>query len=141
MDSPERLKLSPEEASAAGPPKLDVVRLIAPYSWVNYHNDADGYIAWRMGSGLNTELLHLKAFSPGNGAGKRLLKVMLTKLLTDPPFCTVFGFTRSINIEGRLFYADMGFELSPVTGVYRDGSAVLFSQEYKRLCTNHQIGA
>jgi CheY-like chemotaxis protein len=81
----------------------------------------------------------LRAASPGGGAGTRMLREMLRLLQTDPPYATVFGFTRTPNVEARGFYAASGFTTFTVPGVYADGTAVLFTAPYKYLLGYHSI--
>lgn len=64
---------------------------------------------------------------------------MLHAIVDDPPYHTVYGFTRTTNEEAKAFYAAMGFDLTTVTGVYADGTAVVFSASYKRLCQIHGV--
>lgn len=92
-----------------------------------------GYIVWRRGTGGNVELLHLKVFTPGHGHGQSLLSDMIRMLSEDPPYATVFGFTRTINDEAQSFYARHGFTLTKVAGIYADGDAVIFSQKWQSL--------
>ena len=58
---------------------------------------------------------------------------MLEALEREPPYHSVFGWTRVGNYEARRFYGALGFELREVPGVYADGRAVLFYQEFHRL--------
>ena len=106
---------------------------------VRHVENQDGYISWRWGTGDNVELTHLRSAEPGNGQGRKLLRSMLAALKNDPPYCTVFGFTRTCNKVAQAFYQDMGFVLSPVEGVYADGDAVLFSANYVDLCRLHGV--
>lgn len=99
----------------------------------------DGFIVWRLGTGENFEILHLKAFVPRMGVGRSLLKKALARMKRKPPYATVFGFTRSSNTAAIEFYKAMGFDLTEVKGVYADGTAVLFSQEYKKLLEVHGL--
>ena len=101
--------------------------------------DRRGHIAWRWGTGDNVELTHLKASEEGKGYGKSLLRDMLTVLKQNPPYATVFGFTRTVNLKAQAFYQDNGFILTRVAGVYDDGGAVVFSARYKDLCELHGV--
>ncbi len=92
------------------------------------------YIVWRLATGLNIELLHLYA---EKGRGLELLTKMLHELKPNPPYETVFGFTRTCNTHAQHFYTKAGFDLSPVKGVYADGDAVLFSQTFSKLWERH----
>ena len=114
-----------------GRSKLDDVEL-------DYVKTEDGFIGWRWGTGDNVELVDLQVNgAPRTGGGRRLLTEMLRALKASPPYATVFGFTRSPNLDAQRFYAAMGFALSTVVGVYADGSAVVFSARYSDLCARH----
>jgi len=52
-----------------------------------------------------------------------------------PPYHSVFGFTRESNEEAQKFYGKLGFDLTPVQGVYKDGTAIFFHAPYSRLLT------
>lgn len=108
-------------------------KYLLPYTGLSHISLPNGFIVWRQGTGGNVELLHIKTYAPGQGTGRQLVVAMLEHLKTQPPYCTVFGFTRTCNEASQKFYTALGFELTPVKGVYQDGSAVLFSQEYKTL--------
>ena len=99
----------------------------------------NGYIVWRLGTGYNVELLHLKTIIQRQGTGKALVLAMLNKLKEDPPYATVFLFTRTNNTSSRVFYTTLGFEETVVKGVYDDGDAVLFSQRYITLLELHNL--
>lgn len=118
-------------------------RFLKPFQTARYVYTPDGWIVWRRGTGDNCELLHIRAFEPRRGHGRRLVRAMLDELEHDrrhplpgePPFPyhTVYGFTRVENEGARAFYAALGFVVQVVDGVYADGRAVLFSGEYLRL--------
>lgn len=101
--------------------------------------NANGYITWHRATGDNVELLHLKVSEPRHGTGTYLLRQMLHRLQFDPPYATVFGFTRVSNTVAQSFYKAMGFELTTVKGVYADGQAVVFSQNFKELLRIHNV--
>lgn len=105
---------------------------LEPFKNVYHIHDDRGYIVWRVGTGLNVELLHIKATY--KGAGRELLRAMLKALQSNPPYHTVFGFTRWGNEEAARFYPSCGFDCTVVSGVYRDGAAVVFSAPYEQLC-------
>lgn len=105
-------------------------------------HDSDGYVAWRTGIGGGVEVLSLRAYSPGNGAGRRLLRAMLSSVVGNgrrPG--TVYGFLRVPDRDGQSFYRSMGFGLHYTTGVYEDGEAVVFSAPFGELCRRHEIGS
>lgn len=93
----------------------------------------DGLIAWRRGTGDNVEITYIRVDEKRTGSGTRLVRDMVYQLMSRPPFHTVYGFTRSTNFVAHDFYRSLGFTLSEVHGVYRDGKAIVFSVEYKEL--------
>jgi ribosomal protein S18 acetylase RimI-like enzyme len=116
-----------------------MARFLRPFQgcdWV-FH-PSRGYIVWRLGTGDNVELLHIRTFTRGRGFGKELVKEMLKRLKDRPPYYSVFGFTRVSNEEAQAFYGALGFDLTPVSGVYKDGQAILFSGCFTTLC--EQLG-
>lgn len=120
--------------------QIDGPKYLTPYYRTWYLEQQNGYIVWRRGTGDNVELLHIKTNVPGRGTGKQLVVAMLETLKEQPPYCTVFGFTRECNEGSQKFYEALGFDLTTVKGVYQDGSAVLFSQEYLKLLEIHNVG-
>lgn len=103
------------------------------------HGPDGSYLTWRRGTGENVEITNLKAAEPGHGVGTALLRGLLEQLLADPPYHTVYGFTRTTNEAAQAFYSASGFALSWVHGVYRDGAAVVFSAPYHELCALHKV--
>lgn len=93
----------------------------------------ESVLEWRVGTGDNVEIIRFRTAAPRRGVGTRLLHEMVTVLRPDPPYHTVYGFTRSSNAAGRAFYRKHGFALTEVTGVYADGTAVVFSQPFADL--------
>lgn len=112
---------------------------ILPYRKVEYIDSEDGYLVWRVGTGRNVEILHFRAYQPGHGVGRKLLTATLVQLSGNPPYHSVFGFTRAVNQEAQQFYAAMGFTLTTVPGVYKDGQAVLFTATYDYLLGYHNL--
>lgn len=96
-----------------------------------------GEIFWQRGTGGNVEITYFKSSQPQIGYGRRLLREMLMELRKNPPYHTVYGFTRTSNLNARAAYVSLGFTLSPVLGVYKDGDAMVFSAPYEDLCKKH----
>ena len=105
--------------------------VIIPFKNVEYIYNDSGYIVWREGTGNNVELLHIRTFEKGKGYGRKLVYAMLNTM--SPPYYSIFGFTRTSNIEAQNFYAVLGFKLQPIEGVYKDGNGFLFWQSYDLL--------
>lgn len=112
---------------------------VDPYRKIGFATCQGGWIIWRRGTGGNTELLHLHVEEGRRrqGVGRHLLRMMLRRLRKNPPYASVFGFTRVVNAEARAWYAEMGFALTRVEGVYADGEAMVFSAAYPALCERH----
>lgn len=109
--------------------------------WTNLTiQDDRGIISFRRGTGDNVEITMFKATTPRQGNGKSLLASMLRKLIDYPPYHAVYGFTRTYNFDAIKAYEALGFVTSPVTGVYKDGHAVVFSATYTVLCARHLGG-
>lgn len=113
--------------------QAEYITYVSRFQDVDYYSNDNGFIVWRKGTGNNTELLHIKTYVPGQGTGRQLVLRMLAMLRYAKPYCTVFGFTRSCNLNSQKFYEALGFELSEVKGVYADGTAIVFSQTYEKL--------
>lgn len=109
-----------------------------PFKMIGSIENEFGYIVWRVGTGGNVELLHISASKIRQGYGTQLVKQMVFALNENPPYHTVFGFTRTVNNTAIQFYESLGFRLTLVEGVYRDGHAILFSQPYEDLLKRFQ---
>jgi GNAT superfamily N-acetyltransferase len=118
---------------------VDVDALIAPFAKVVKHQRDEGYIAWRLGSGNNAELLFIHAYDRRKGVGRSLLITMLNCLCPCVSDTVVYGFVRAENEDAIAFYRAMGFELTEVKGVYGDGTAVVFSQSFEVLSEKHCV--
>lgn len=112
---------------------MNLAERVWPYREVDFHEDETGYVVWRPGTGRNVELLHIHTEERGKGHGRRLVYRMLDRLRDDPPYHSVFGFSRASNEEAHAFYVALGFQVQTVKGVYQDGRAVLFWGEYRSL--------
>jgi len=109
-------------------------RYIQPFKKLDFcYALGRGFIVWRLGTGANVELLHIRAFEPRRGHGRKLFYRMLEQLGNRPPYYSVFGFTRVSNERAAEFYKALGFNLQSVTGLYADGEAVMFWRKYQDL--------
>lgn len=113
--------------------RLNMTRDVDPFKDVNIFEDDTGYIVWRQGTGKNVELLNILAHYTNRGHGTELLKKMVIALKENTPFETIYGFTRTDNQQAHSFYRSRGFKLSLVSGIYEEGSAMVFSQRYEKL--------
>lgn len=116
---------------------LDYNEHILPYKDVIYIKDSRGYIAWRAGTGMSAELLHIAASEHRQGYGKSMFTSMISQLAVNDTH-TVYGFTRARLIQAQVFYTALGFRLKRVPDLYADGDGVMFHQSlYKLLETNN----
>lgn len=114
---------------------LDLIDKVLKFTPVYYHEDATGYIVWRLGTGENVELLHIHTNERGKGHGRRLFYHMLKEIERKgpEPYHSIFGFTRVSNQEAQAFYGALGFVLDKVNGPYQDGHSIFFSAPYSVL--------
>lgn len=96
-----------------------------------------GYIVWRVGTGENVEILHIRAFSPGIGEGPLLIKKMLEQLKWKPPYHSVFSFVLDYNERAKRMYTAAGFQENKVVGLYAGGDCALFTAPFRDLCRLH----
>lgn len=108
-------------------------------TWIRFETEDGSSLRVKEGTGANFEITYLKVQTPRQGIGRLLLVTMLRYFLPNPPYATVYGFTRSGNADAHAFYRAVGFTLSPVQGVYDEGSAVVFSARYDDLCALHGV--
>lgn len=110
---------------------------LTPFRNVEWFYSAnDGFIVWRMGTGNNVELLHIKAWEQRKGIGRRLFYHMLDSLeksVESYPYHSVYGFTRVSNERAIGFYNAMGFDTIYVPGIYQDGACQLFHRKFTTL--------
>lgn len=111
-------------------------KYLTPFGKTDHIWSKDGYIVWRLGTGDNIELLHIRSFVKGQGVGRMLVEAMLKELQDSPPYYSVYGFTRVENEGAVKFYKSLGFHVDILDGPYKEGQAVLFSQSYKKLVKN-----
>ena len=112
-------------------------KYINPFKEVSFIYDDRGFIVWRPGTGDNTELLHIRTFKKRKGYGKQLFLEMLELLKANPPYYSIFGFTRVDNIEAHNFYTALGFTLETINGLYHAGECRVFWAPYRSLLDNH----
>lgn len=114
-------------------------KYLYPYEKMHYKYWPEGFIVWRLGTGRNVELLHIRSSEKGKGHGRMLFYHLLLELEgrgyweCERPYHSVFGFTRISNQEAQAFYKALGFELQTVQGIYKDEQAILFSQSFEKL--------
>ena len=107
---------------------------VYPFDAVQYlYKPELGFIVWRFGTGENVELLHVRSAEPRQGQGRQLVYRMLDYLRATPPYYSVFGFTRVSNTRAIQFYESLGFCTQTIQGLYADGQASIFWQDYREL--------
>jgi ribosomal protein S18 acetylase RimI-like enzyme len=120
--------------------KLEIFKnkYIDPFYGLEYiYIEEEGYIVWRVGTGENIEMLHLRTFYKKRGFGKKLVLSMLDKLKYKKPYHSIYAFTRTCNIESQKFFDALGFNIQHVNGIYKDGQCVLFWASYDELYNKH----
>lgn len=112
-------------------------KCVTPYIYFSYVENDYGYISWRLGTGDNIEILHIRVNEKNTVPGKGLILIrdMLTKVqATKHPYHSVFGFAKASNEVAIKFYEALGFSISqPINDLYRDERAVVFSIQYSDL--------
>lgn len=108
--------------------------LCDPFSKTNSIDNEHGYIVYRLGTGDNLEILHIRAHEQGHGHGVELIREMLSRIKLEnmEPYHSVFGFTKIDNTNAQDFYRYLGFILNHCQHVYQDG-AFVFSIPYTDL--------
>jgi ribosomal protein S18 acetylase RimI-like enzyme len=97
----------------------------------------NGLLAWRRGTGDNVEITWLRAAEKRVGCGTRLIRDLLLQLKDQPPYYSIYGFTRGQNNTAQAFYIALGFQMHRVDGIYREGMAYVFRESYEYLCRRH----
>lgn len=116
-------------------------RYVDKYRNISYYYDNSyGYIVWRLGTGENIELLHIRTFEKRKGYGRKLFIQMLKQINSEDtkPYHSIFGFTRSSNKEAQEFYVAMGFNIVDVSGIYKDGHCKLFWASFDDLIKRYE---
>lgn len=93
-----------------------------------------GFIVWRLGTGGNMELLHIRTFIPKKGYAKELIGAMVKKIQNKPPYYSIFGFALSSRENLKEIYRQLGFNVTPdIAGPYKTSPSFLFYQSYEEL--------
>jgi ribosomal protein S18 acetylase RimI-like enzyme len=93
-----------------------------------------GFIVWRVSTGENVELLHIRTFVRGKGYSRELIREMVLRLKEDPPYYSIFGFALSSRTELKAIYQSLGFNISEdIVPPYKGGNSFIFWQDYKVL--------
>ena len=102
---------------------------LRPYRGVSYvYRPCIGYVAWRVATGENLEILFIRAAESGKGHGGRVLREMVTQItLAGPePYHSVFAYRLASNADAERFYCRLGFhEIALGQSIYRDDGTVL----------------
>ena len=109
-------------------------KYLAGFDELKYiYEEGKGGIVWRLGTGWNIELLHIRAFEEGKGHAKMLLGMMIKELEKDPPYHSVFGFALEERKHLLSIYPKLGFHIEVNDGPYKDSKAILFWQKFEKL--------
>lgn len=111
-------------------------KYITPFGRTDHIETKDGFIVWRNGTGMNVELLHIRATIKRKGVGTKLVRLMLNRLKKKPPYYSVYGFSVGANRGAIEFYRHLGFHTEVLSGPYKRGKSVLFYQSFVKLCRN-----
>ena len=112
------------------------VREYLPQYYLFFPNK--GYIVWRLGTGENIELLHVRAFKTGQGLGPRIIKEMLREIKKSRvPYYSVWGLLLASNEPMIKTYQKMGFNLHECPGPYKHGPSIMMWQSFEKLCEIH----
>ena len=93
-----------------------------------------GFIVWRVSTGENAELLHIRTFVQGRGYSKELVREMVRRLQENPPFYSVFGFALASRTDLKKIYKRLGFNITDdMPAPYKGGPSFVFYQDYETL--------
>lgn len=92
-----------------------------------------GFIVWRVGTGENIELLHLRTFYQGKGYARELIGKMIRQLEKNPPYHTIFGFALASRSNLKEIYIKLGFNVTEEIPVPYKEPSFIFWQEYVKL--------
>lgn len=110
---------------------------IKKYETVWYlHNKHRGYIVWRLGTGQNVELLHIRAIEVHKGHGEYLMRMMTLQLKFNRPYHSVFVFTKKSNTDALNAYKHWGFQFTEIPNLYRDDGTMLGTISFTDLCNS-----
>ncbi len=112
-----------------------LAKYVKPYDDLRYaYWPNKGFIVWRLSTGENAELLHIKTFVRGKGYSKELVKAMLDGLRKTPPFFSVFGFALASRTDLREIYQHLGFHTTEdIPAPYKGGPSFIFYRSYEEL--------
>jgi len=113
----------------------EISERIKQYTGIEYIYNDDGFIAWQLSTGENVEIMFIESREHDKGMGRNLIREMCKKI---KPFNSVFVFRLASNENAGKFYRGLGFEETPVEGLYKCG-AVLGVVNYEKLCQNLSI--
>jgi GNAT superfamily N-acetyltransferase len=111
-------------------------KYLAPYKDLDYvFWPEKGFIVWRMSTGENAELLHVRTFVRGKGYSRELVGAMIQGLHEKrPPYFSVFGFALASRVDLKTVYPRLGFEISEdIPGPYKGGPSFMFYQSFEKL--------
>ncbi len=94
-----------------------------------------GFIVWRMSTGENAELLHVRVFVKRKGYATELVRTMIQRLAEErPPYFSVFGFALSSRTDLKEIYTHLGFKITEnILPPYKGGESFIFWQTFEEL--------
>lgn len=92
-----------------------------------------GYIAWKIGTGENYEIILVESYGNHSGHGKEVFNQFLDKLQSNPPYESIYVFFRWNNKIAKNYYKKIGFKIKRLRGIYKDKLAGIGYNSYKNL--------
>lgn len=111
-------------------------KYLEPYENLSYEFWPDkGFIVWRMSTGENAELLHVRVFVKRKGYATELVRTMVRRLAEEhPPYHSVFGFALASRTDLKEVYAHLGFNITEdIPAPYQGGPSFIFHQTFEEL--------
>lgn len=107
---------------------------IKNYNLKYIYKENVGFIVWTMGTGDNYEVLLLRVKHQGRGDAKKLYREAVKLMMFNPPYHSVYAFTRTENAGANAFYTKFGWNRIDLDQcIYKDAGVVLYWIEWNEL--------
>jgi len=95
-----------------------------------------GYMAWHLSTGENIEILFVEIHPSlrGQGLTSQLFAEFCQRAKLNPPYNSVFAFTRADNEIAHRMYLRFGFYLKRIPNLYKHLDAYLAVVNFQKLC-------
>lgn len=112
-----------------------LAKYVTSYTHLEYvYWPEKGFIVWRLSTGENVELLHIKTFVRSSGYASELVREMVKRLIKKPPFFSIFGFALASRVYLKEVYTHLGFHVTDnIKAPYKDDSSFIFWRSYEEL--------